>query len=346
MQLNKLVHKVLSPVLYALGFYQRSWRNKSKEKACVAVICYHRIVASKNVNKGLLSDEIGIPAEVFEKQMRFMLKHFTPIKPSEVLSALKTPGLYFAVTFDDGFEDNYTVAAPILSKLGMEGGFYVVSDFVDTDKLFWWEQLAYLLRHTEHSTLDVNKVHKAWVEKEVLEPLISFEDDTKKNDAQAALSAALRHSSPSDIPEIMSSLSEQLNVELQLSGREHPLMSWQQINDLKNRGFDIGGHTATHVNLGEAQASDYQAEIFDAKSNLEKELGQVAPTFAYPYGSFAHYTEEASQAVKEAGYQCAFTTNHGIVTEESDVFELPRFMLNKGWGFACAYNVANAFKGN
>lgn len=343
MQPFELLRKALSPIYYGLGIYQRNWKKQAKDKACIAVLCYHRIVATQSDNRGLLADEVGVPSDVFEKQMRFMLKHFKPIKPSEVLSVLDKPGLYFAVTFDDGFGDNYSVAAAILSKLGISGGFFVVSDFIDTDKLFWWEQLAYMIRETTHKNLDIMTLNPQWVQSAQLDKYIELHDDAQKDDAQKKLAAALRHTPPNQVPHLMSKMASQLNVELKLTGRDYPMMTWQQLNDLKLRGFDIGGHTATHVNLGEAAPSDYQAEIYDATATLEKGLNGKVPTFAYPYGTFAHYTSDATNAVVDANYECAFTTNHGIIDSTSHPFQLPRFKLNKSLEFACAYNVANAF---
>ncbi|GAA0856494.1 polysaccharide deacetylase family protein [Aliiglaciecola litoralis] len=341
MQILEFVHKALSPVLYGLGIYQWQWQRQSKDKACIAVLYYHRIVACQEVNKGLLADEVGIAADVFEKHMQFMLKHFTPIKPSEIVDVLNKPGLYFTVTFDDGFEDNYSVAAPILSKLGISGGFYVVSDFVGTDKLFWWEQLAYLLKNTECKSLDASQLCTEWND---LEPLILLNNE-QKNHAQRQLAKALRQTPAKLVPDIMQALSKQLEVELISTGRSHPLMNWKQLKELNNCGFDIGGHTANHVNLGKTESSEHHHEIFDATETLRSSLNDPIITFAYPYGSVSHYTDDSTQAVIDVGYHCAFTTTHGIVTRDSHRYRLPRFKLNKSWPFTCAYNVANAFNG-
>lgn len=344
MKINEFVLKALSPILYGLGFYQRNWKNKAKTKACVAVVYYHRVVESNKVNDGLLSDEAGISAEAFEKHMRFMLKHFTPIKPSEVNDVLDKPGLYFAVTFDDGFEDNYTIAAPILSKLGLSGAFFVVSDFINTDKLFWWEQLAVVLKNTNSTKLDLSLINLDWLSEHKLENQLSLETGEQKNAAQIKIAAILRHSSPSQIQQFMPALSQQLGVELKINGRSHPLMTWQQLDDLQNRGFDIGGHTATHANLGTCKPEDYENEILNATVTLKKGLNKDVPTFAYPYGTFSHYTDEATQTVIDAGYQCAFTTNKGIVTSDSNTFRLPRVTLHNSKPFACAFNIARAFQ--
>ncbi|GAC13701.1 polysaccharide deacetylase family protein [Aliiglaciecola lipolytica] len=344
MDVVELAHKAISPILYSLGFYQRSWSRKAKTQGIVAVPYYHRIVDSHEVNSGLLADELGVPADIFEAQMRFMLKHFTPIRPSQVNEALKKPGLYFTVTFDDGFEDNYTVAAPILKKLGISGAFYVVSDYVGTDKLFWWEQLAYLLKNTQKKQIDISQVYPLWLEQEKLPKIILLDSAVHVQEAQKKLAAAFRHTKPCDIPQTILKLAKELAVAAVQIGRDHPLMNWEQLHDLQNQGFEIGGHTASHINLGKAETNDYAHEINQSTQDLSSKLKSPVETFAYPYGTFSHYTHAASKEVANNGYTCAFTTNNGVITQSSDKYEYPRFTLNKSWPFACAFNVASAFR--
>ena len=89
-----------------------------------------------------------------------MLRYFKPVKPSEAFLDENTPGLRFAVTFDDGLEDNYKVAAPILARLGVPAAFYVVSDYVGTDKTFWWKTLAFIFRATKKPKKNKNNCEK------------------------------------------------------------------------------------------------------------------------------------------------------------------------------------------
>ena len=139
MSLPRLLHKLASPFLYKFGLYHHLWRAQSRKESFSFVVIYHRVVADNAVSGNDFEIEKGITASQFERQMHFLLRHFTPVSASRIQPDLSKE-IQFAVTLDDGYEDNYLVAAPILKKLGIPATFYVVSDFVGTDRLFWWSR--------------------------------------------------------------------------------------------------------------------------------------------------------------------------------------------------------------
>jgi peptidoglycan/xylan/chitin deacetylase (PgdA/CDA1 family) len=52
------------------------------------------------------------------------------------------PARAVGLTFDDGYEDAYSIALPIMQRYGMRGTFYVVNSFVGQPGYMSWEQLA------------------------------------------------------------------------------------------------------------------------------------------------------------------------------------------------------------
>ena len=51
-------------------------------------------------------------------------------------------GKSFAITFDDGYQDNFVHAAPILEDLGLRATVYLVSSMIDSDEPYPWLNLA------------------------------------------------------------------------------------------------------------------------------------------------------------------------------------------------------------
>ena len=74
------LHKLASPFLYKFGLYQKIWRQHSEKTPYTFVVFYHRVVADNASGENDFDIESGVPASVFEKQLRFLLKHFTPVK--------------------------------------------------------------------------------------------------------------------------------------------------------------------------------------------------------------------------------------------------------------------------
>ncbi len=64
----------------------------------------------------------------FEAQLRYFRDHFKPVSLTQALDALERGRVddpLLAITFDDGFEDNLTLAAPALEAHGMRATFFI-----------------------------------------------------------------------------------------------------------------------------------------------------------------------------------------------------------------------------
>lgn len=92
----------------------------------------------------------------------------------------------------------------------------------------------------------------------------------------------------------------------ELAGR--PLVSWEEVEELRDLGFDVGGHTQTHPVLTELPATKLKAEIAGSRSDLAKRLGTPPEAFAYPYGK---WNDAAAEAVRAAGFSSACTVSAG-----------------------------------
>ena len=99
-----------------------------------------------------------------------------------------------------------------------------------------------------------------------------------------------------------------------------PLLSWSELGQMAEAGFEVGAHTVTHPRLTELSPSDATKEIVESKAAIEKRLGQPVKSFAYPFGIFArtHY-----EVVREH-FQAACSVELGKALPESDRHQLPR----------------------
>ena len=78
---------------------------------------------------------------------------------------------------------------------------------------------------------------------------------------------------------------------------------------VRNSPVTFGSHTLNHVYLPKASVEKARNEVIGSKRAAQEKYGLAFTTFSYPAGG---YTDEAIDAVKEAGYLCAFTTNRGF----------------------------------
>lgn len=341
MSRTRTLGKLASPFLYTSGAYLRRWSRHARQRPFTVVLIYHRVVSSEAPRTDTFGIERGVSARVFESQIRFMLKHFSPIKSSQVLEPSSEP-LRFVVTLDDGYEDNFLVAAPILRRLSVPATFYVVSDYVGTDRLFWWEQLAHMMRASNIRNLNLQHAIPDLVDSDELPALVSLQTNAEREAVYERLCAALRAGPHAKLHGRVQRLSEALEVRPADEGRDYGLMNWSQLRQLVHQDFEIGGHTATHCNVVGLDDDDLHTELTSSIATIERQVEAPVLTFAYPYGQFKPHDNSVAKALKDAGCRLGFTAVKGVVNGQTNPFELPRSHLNRRYHFACAYNVQDA----
>jgi peptidoglycan/xylan/chitin deacetylase (PgdA/CDA1 family) len=99
------------------------------------VVAFHRVTDA-------YQDALTCSVRTFESFCKFFRHHFTVVPLGEMVTLLERGRPLsgtLAVTFDDGYRDNYEYAAPTLRSLGLPATFFVVSDFMETDTVAWWD---------------------------------------------------------------------------------------------------------------------------------------------------------------------------------------------------------------
>ena len=105
-------------------------------------------------------------------------------------------------------------------------------------------------------------------------------------------------------------------------------MSWDEVRDLRARGFEIGAHTMNHVDLGEVHGAEAVREIVGSGRRLARELGCDTPFFSYPFGRAEQITPSNRAAVRDAGFRCCLSAYGGTVSRGSDPFDLKRIPVS------------------
>ncbi len=107
-------------------------------------------------------------------------------------------------------------------------------------------------------------------------------------------------------------------------GLELPLMSWATARALVAQGFQCGAHTVSHPRLAGLDGDRRRAELVEARTRLERELGRPVVHLAYPFGS---YDQEVRAAAIDAGYLTACSTRPGLSGRDDDLLALCRVTI-------------------
>jgi peptidoglycan/xylan/chitin deacetylase (PgdA/CDA1 family) len=106
-----------------------------------------------------------------------------------------------------------------------------------------------------------------------------------------------------------------------LVGANPDMLTWGQVNDLKNNGFYITNHTWSHWSISQGTQDKIESEIDIAQSQIQQYTGQTVNIFTYPYGSF---NNNAIETLQRKGYLGAFTEIPGQYQCDSFIMTLHR----------------------
>ncbi len=122
------------------------------------------------------------------------------------------------------------------------------------------------------------------------------------------------------------------NIGARTAAAEHPddRLTWRELEELRHAGITVGSHAWTHQSLGRMSIAAARDQAARSRELIERRLGQRVTAFAYPFGTRADFTTETANVIKETGYTCAFTSQHGAIRGGADRFALPRVKIEGG----------------
>lgn len=115
-------------LLCAVGFsYKYAWWRRAVDYKQPRILMYHMIAEPK---KGQKFRGLRVAPHMFERQLAWFKQHGWHFMTMAELQAADgaQPEKTVVITFDDGFEDNYTQALPLLKKYGAKATLYLVED--------------------------------------------------------------------------------------------------------------------------------------------------------------------------------------------------------------------------
>jgi peptidoglycan/xylan/chitin deacetylase (PgdA/CDA1 family) len=260
----------------------------------VLVFNYHRIGGvDRSYDAGIWD---ASPA-AFEQQVRLLEREFDVIGPVDLEAAVRGGGgRYVMLTFDDGYRDNFTEALPVLRAHGLPATFFVTTRFLDTRRIAWWDEIAWIVHAAEGRELRV----RPWVEW----PL-SLEPGARQATVRTLIN--LCASLPQEAQEmLLDSLADAADTRRHRPGGDF-WMTWDQIRELRAAGMHIGGHSVSHPQLAALSTDDQYREITGCQARLEAELGEPMRYFSYPFGGKESFAVSTQKILAASGVELAFS---------------------------------------
>jgi len=276
------------------------------------ILPYHMIVDRPN---GFYPET---SLKIFEKQMAHISRNYTVVDLSELVDRVKQGkplhGLV-AITFDDGFRDNYELAFPILRKLHIPATIFLSTEYVDSGKPPWFIVFRHAFMSTRKTRLDLQMGEKKF----------SFPLNTSHERLQASNSvmAEIRRCDNNKRLELLTELYENLDAEpsYKLDGL---MLSWDQIREMSSRNISFGAHTVSHPVLSRVSLEQADMEIRTSKETIASAIQKSVTTFAYPFGKTTDFSPSLTPLLQKYQFECAVTTETDINDDRVPLYSLNR----------------------
>jgi len=265
-----------------------------------------------------------IGAKEFSRQMRDIRDKCTVLSMNDIVE-IKTKGLRYppnavAVSFDDGFENNYTTAVPILEELGIPCVFYIASGIVGTEEMFWVDEIEDCLNLTQSTQV---RVH---LNTDVTLPL---GNDAQKIQAAETVKAYCKRQLAERKNKVVAELRDATGVTPSVHHADnYRKLTWNQLKEMwESPLFTIGGHSLHHNILSQLSAAGLNHEVTKSLALLKKKLGSDIRHYSYPEGQKNHYNKKVIDQLKQCGIVCSPSAISGVNDETTDLFHFRRVMV-------------------
>ncbi|HEU4940023.1 MAG TPA: polysaccharide deacetylase family protein [Candidatus Eisenbacteria bacterium] len=323
---RSLVRRLVAGIGYGLGVTQavtragdrwrvlRGGRGVSvgrRQRDAFLVLLYHR------VNRAARHFTIErTEPDAFRAQMEHLARQFHVMPLGDIVRRARAqeplPPRAVAITFDDGYEDNYTEAYPVLRDFGLPATVFLATGCIGTGESLWFDRVlgAFRTARADSVTLPGGALEEGLRDPEVRERV-----------AHRALYALMRLPNAERAPSI-----DRLVRDLDPEDLSHlpAMMTWDQVRLMAADGITFGAHTVTHPILSRLTLDEAESEIVGSKRRIEEEIRMPVNLFAYPVGRRSDYSPGVLDLVARAGFDAALTTTPAANAIGDDPYLLRR----------------------
>jgi peptidoglycan/xylan/chitin deacetylase (PgdA/CDA1 family) len=275
----------------------RAWWQKE-----LRILAYHRVMPLPDPRSYDFDLElISTSPERFREQMQLLKQRFCPMRLTDVAAALDAgealPPDAVTVTFDDGYDDNYRIAYPILQELGIPATFFVSTGHIDTGRPFAYDWLMHMILLTPARRLVLPELDMDL-------PMPDTRDERRVLGGKVLL--AMKNIGALEQSAMIARLEREWQMPSDAATPDacRP-MTWAQLREMQAAGFEIGSHGVHHRMLAKLPRDEMEREIRQSRAALERELAPATMLMSYPVGGDRAFDQHVIEATHAAGFQLA-----------------------------------------
>ena len=337
-----MAQRVKQSILQAAEFFGVNKFFRDRTRSRLLGICYHSVIG----DDAPMDDprtRIAVTQSQFELQIAELRNHWMPIALSELDRRFRNdepiPERSVFVTFDDGFLNNMNVAAPILKKYEIPATIFLTTDLIETSDTIWPLELVERIIAWYGNKLPLpngNETRKLPTElRERINAAVDVMNRCKSlpNAEQVRYLEMIRSKT-------VFQPSEYWQYEL------YRMMIWQDARQLREMGFELGAHTASHCNLATIPMEEAVREMWQSKERVEAELGVECFALAYPFGDDGAFSDAVVDAAKRLGFRIGVTLCMHRNPQRPDPMRLDRICVTGDMTLASFRSLIAGWRGN
>lgn len=230
---------------------------------------------------------LALELELFEAEVAWLAANFEVLTLAAAFRASReSPRRCCVLTFDDGYADNFELAAPILERHGVRGVFFVATDFVGQRERLWYDRAA----------LALGALAARLREQELARLAL---------DAGASVGAAVQALKGLAPAERSASIARWESQAGPVDSASFAPMSPAQVRELAARGHEIGAHSVSHAMLPQCDDAQLERELVESRARLSEWTSAQVTSLCYPDGA---HDARVVAAARRVGYTLACTT--------------------------------------
>lgn len=289
----------------------------------LAIFLFHGVVREhRHAVRNYTRKHISL--DCFADILRALKNAGTPLSMDDVVRHVSTgepfPPRSFSITFDDGFENNYSVAAPALSDLAIPAMFYLTTGLIEHNAMTWIDRIEICFENCASGSISL--------------PWSDIKSEFNRADDKIRILNDIRTNAKKtpdlNLDSFVSGIFEQCGMKEVFSSPD-PLdqkMSWSQAAELAGSDlFTVGGHTHSHRVMSFLSPDELEHEISLSLELLKSKASITTRHYSYPEGMAHCYSESVIEALKRHGIICSPTAMDGVNSISGDLFHLKRIMV-------------------
>lgn len=309
-----LFRKAIFPLVYHLKLQHLFNTNGNKR----LVVNYHGVIENRN----LKYNGRHFSKSVFEKHLLYYKKNFHVVTLADIFSMYReniVPSKKtIAITFDDGFENNFNVAFPLLKKYNLPATFFVSGVCVENNNPILWPEIVNILGYFEKKIVVRSQV------------FVKDKDYNLINlDKNLTLYDFIKQHTAKDRDIIIEDILNKYNLNHALNQVEPDiwkLLKVEQIKELAESGLiEIASHGYLHYNLANLTEEEAYNDLKRSKDVLENLIRTKIESIAFPDSS---YNDKVKSICLSLGYQNMCAVTYQNVGDDKDKNLLPRHGLS------------------